>query len=501
MPFRFNPFTDKLDLAETGALPPGGGVQTITGNSGGAVGPDLSNNVNLLGTGSISVVGNPGTNTLTITPSGAIATSFVEDTGSATPSSGIINDLGSGSITTTGSGNTITTSLTGLTNHAVLIGAGTTTITKLGPTATAGQVLQSAGAAADPAFSTATYPSTTTINQILYSSANNVVGAITAANNGTLISGTTGIPSWLANGTTGQVLTATTGSPPSWGAAATGNVVGTPPSTDNAISRYDGITGLLIQNSNAILDDTGNCTFNNTTSTTPLSLDVLNSDTNAASTARIAAAVVNTSAADPFLHVSINAATNYCWGIDNSDSDILKINYNTVSVTPSTGTNIWNMTTAGIQTLPLQPSFLAFLGSTVVDATGAGTGFTLGTGTALTEVFDRGGNFNTNGTFTAPITGIYHLEAFILTTDLSVAMTTIDIRIATSNRTYLTQNASPSIQNGSGNAGIGISALCDMDVNDTATIQITISGGIGNTADIFGQATNPATYFSGYLVA
>lgn len=106
------------------------------------------------------------------------------------------------------------------TNHAVLVGGATTsTFTNVGPTSTVGQVLQSAGASADPAFSTATYPLTTTINQILYSSAANTVTGITAANNGVLISGTTGVPSFLANGTTGQVLTATTGSPPSWGAA------------------------------------------------------------------------------------------------------------------------------------------------------------------------------------------------------------------------------------------------------------------------------------------
>ena len=36
-----------------------------------------------------------------------------------------------------------------------------------------------------------------------------------------------------------------------------GNVVGTPPSTDNAVARYDGITGLLIQNSLATISDTG----------------------------------------------------------------------------------------------------------------------------------------------------------------------------------------------------------------------------------------------------
>lgn len=46
---------------------------------------------------------------------------------------------------------------------------------------------------------TATYPATTTINQILYSSANNVIGEITAAIGGVLVSDAAGVPSMLAN--------------------------------------------------------------------------------------------------------------------------------------------------------------------------------------------------------------------------------------------------------------------------------------------------------------
>lgn len=40
---------------------------TLTGNSGGGVGPDIGRNIDLVGSGSINVAGNPGTNTLTIT--------------------------------------------------------------------------------------------------------------------------------------------------------------------------------------------------------------------------------------------------------------------------------------------------------------------------------------------------------------------------------------------------------------------------------------------------
>lgn len=46
-------------------------VETLTGNSGGAIGPDASHNINILGSGGVTVAGNPGTNTLTISVSGA----------------------------------------------------------------------------------------------------------------------------------------------------------------------------------------------------------------------------------------------------------------------------------------------------------------------------------------------------------------------------------------------------------------------------------------------
>lgn len=61
-------------MSQVGAFArnPSGGVtiDTITGNSGGAVGPDGSDNINLLGSGAITVSGNPATHTLTITVAG-----------------------------------------------------------------------------------------------------------------------------------------------------------------------------------------------------------------------------------------------------------------------------------------------------------------------------------------------------------------------------------------------------------------------------------------------
>lgn len=102
-------------MSQAGALNGNGGgggsnVQTLTGNTGGAV-PPTANNINTVGTGSITVAGNAGTSTLTA-------------------------------------------QLTGLTNHNVLVGAGTATITNV-PPSTAGFVLTSNGPGADPSFQAA----------------------------------------------------------------------------------------------------------------------------------------------------------------------------------------------------------------------------------------------------------------------------------------------------------------------------------------------------------
>lgn len=70
---------------------------------------------------------------------------------------------------------------------------------------TSGQILQSAGAAA-PAWTTATYPSTTTINQLLYSSAANTVAGVTTGNTGALITSGAGVPSIATSSADGQVL-------------------------------------------------------------------------------------------------------------------------------------------------------------------------------------------------------------------------------------------------------------------------------------------------------
>jgi hypothetical protein len=63
---------------------------------------------------------------------------------------------------------------------------------------------------------------------------------------------------FTAAGTAGQVLTSAGAGVPTWTTTAGGDVLGPASSTDNAVARFDGTTGKIIQNSVTTIDDTGN---------------------------------------------------------------------------------------------------------------------------------------------------------------------------------------------------------------------------------------------------
>jgi len=89
------------------------GIQTLTGDFGGAVGPDGALNIDILGSGAYLFTGNPGTNTLTLSDDGTVATQYDADVGSAVPAANILNIIGDGTYTdTVGAGNTITINFT-----------------------------------------------------------------------------------------------------------------------------------------------------------------------------------------------------------------------------------------------------------------------------------------------------------------------------------------------------------------------------------------------------
>ncbi|WP_415062166.1 tail fiber domain-containing protein [Bdellovibrio sp.] len=87
------------------------------------------------------------------------------------------------------------TSSSGWSNNSVITSDSSGVLTALGGSAT-GSHLQ--WTVTGPAWTTATYPATTTINQLLYSSGNNLVAGLATANSSVLTTNGSGVPIWSA---------------------------------------------------------------------------------------------------------------------------------------------------------------------------------------------------------------------------------------------------------------------------------------------------------------
>ena len=344
---------------------------TFNANSGSAV--PASAVINLVGTGAISTSATGDTVTTSVAAAttaalgvasfdptyfsvtaGAVTllsadvTTFAGDTGTATPSLGTITISGAGvGLNTTASGASVNISgvLTlahGGTNANLTASNGgifystATAGAILSGTATARQVLLS-GSSTTPAWSTATYPSTTTINQILYSSSANVIGGITTANNGLLITGTTGIPSILANGTAGYVLTAQSGAPPAWAAASGGG-----------ITTIDGDSGSVTGSTVTITSGSSNnsgssVTFSGSSST--LTFNVTDANTNT---------VIGNSSNAHTSHNSVLYGSGIAFGGTLTGNDNIAVGNNIMQVATTAAFNVFlghgsgaGVTTAG----------------------------------------------------------------------------------------------------------------------------------------------------------
>lgn len=197
--------------------------------------------------------------------------------------------------------------------------------------------------------------------------------------------------------------------------------------------------------------------------------------------------VGGSSAGDPYHSYQVTSGSSYQVGIDNSDSDAYVIS---TGASPGS-TNVVRIASTGEINFPLQSAFSAYLGTTDTNATGDGTNFRIGSGNALTEIFDQNSDFNTNGTFTAPLTGRYYFDGRIYLNGGTV--------IGASNNTLTTSNRNWRVDfNGTTFTDANVSALVDMDAADTATLNITAVDSGGKVDDVFGAAT-PFTWFTGYL--
>ncbi len=174
-----------------------------------------------------------------------------------------------------------------------------------------------------------------------------------------------------------------------------------------------------------------------------------------------------------------------------SSSLALKTGTADFSLASATGT-IMSAIDTGEIIYPLQPAFLATSGSAVTNITGNATTFILGTTNPVTEIFDQNADFNTNGTFTAPVTGKYYFSGLVNLTGCTIA-TTITARVDSSNTLILGGLGRPA---SSSNFSTPMMGLVDMDAADTCTLTLAASGEAADTDDL----ASTGQMFCGHLV-
>ena len=146
----------------------------------------------------------------------------------------------------------------------------------------------------------------------------------------------------------------------------------------------------------------------------------------------------------------------------------------------------------GHVTKPLQPAFLAKAGTQNNLAVGAYVDIIYST-----EIFDNNADYNTgNYTFTAPVTGRYHLSFSLnLAAVDAVGMNYVWFQLDTSNRDYRLDIMHSNLADADlALHGFKGTVIADMDASDTAKIQFYQDGGTAQ-ADVDGNS-----FFSGYLL-
>jgi hypothetical protein len=175
-------------------------------------------------------------------------------------------------------------------------------------------------------------------------------------------------------------------------------------------------------------------------------------------------------------------AQDYHIGLDDSTDSL------TIGLGSALGTTSHMVIdSTGAVTKPLQPAFLARPASEQSNIAADTQTVVFGT-----EIFDQNSDFASN-TFTAPVTGKYHLETQLRLQTVDSGASYYIVDILTSNRSY------HFIFNPSNFAGdlsywsVTSTALADMDAGDTAYVRIQQAGGTVQT-DI-----SPSSHFSGFL--
>jgi hypothetical protein len=133
----------------------------------------------------------------------------------------------------------------------------------------------------------------------------------------------------------------------------------------------------------------------------------------------------------------------------------------------------------GEVTMAAQPAMFFRRGAAASNVTGAGTLYVM---VFTAEVFNQGDAWDDISTFTAPITGRYHVDVYVDLGGITAAADSTILELVMSNRTLavnhqFTNNLAPRYP-------AMVSMLVDMDVDDELQVKLTVSGESGDVVDI-----------------
>ncbi len=101
-----------------------------------------------------------------------------------------------------------------------------------------------------------------------------------------------------------------------------------------------------------------------------------------------------------------------------------------------------------------------------------------------TEIHDRNADFDGTSTFTAPITGIYHIDVLLYLAGITTAGVRANMNIVASNRTINLAFGAGIMRDGDGGLAYNASTDMDMDASDTLTIGIRVQNESSDVVDI-----------------
>ena len=148
---------------------------------------------------------------------------------------------------------------------------------------------------------------------------------------------------------------------------------------------------------------------------------------------------------------------------------------------------------AGHATLASQPAFLAYLTAAQASATGDGTEVQVAFNS---ELFDKT-NAHAASAFTAPLAGIYTLNATLKLNAVGAAHTGGWLRLEVSGTDYYFQPSFAALASAAGDCAVTWQVTVDMAKNGVAKLYVKVSGGT-KTVDIQGSGLLE-TFWSGYL--